>query len=49
VRILWFIVIGLLALVVWDSIENDGQWGRAAGQTLQQDADDVLQRFGWTF
>jgi hypothetical protein len=49
VRILWFIVLGLLALVVWDSIENDGQWGRAAGQSLQQAADDALRQFGLTF
>jgi len=47
-RILWFIVVGLLAFIVWDSIENDGQWGRAAGQTVQQDVDGMLQQFGLT-
>jgi hypothetical protein len=45
-RILWIIVLGLLAFVVWDSIENDGQWGRAAGQTVQQDVDEVLRQLG---
>jgi hypothetical protein len=48
VRILWFIVLVLLALVVWDSIENDGQLGRAAGQSIQQTMDGVLRQFGLT-
>jgi hypothetical protein len=45
-RILWFIVLGLLALAAWDVLQNDGRWGQNAGRSIQQTIDGVLSRFG---
>jgi len=45
-RILWFVVLGLLVLAAWDILQNDGRWGQDAGHAIQRTMDDVLSKFG---
>jgi len=38
-RIVLLVALVVVALVAWDAMENDGEWGRIAGQTVDRAID----------
>ena len=46
-RWIFYAAVALLAFFAWDIWNNNGEWGRDAGQVVSRVVDNSLTRIGW--